>query len=162
MIIDERFTRNPFKLGAFPAPERLDFLRGPALPSVFGDTETPGYRILNQYAPTASVCYIFEARQAFCRFTRPRTAKGRRALIEDEGSFALCQKNGSKVAAVAATSKRVGRVGRRQMSAASVTKWAAALSEPAVSKIASVNPTPLIPQELRTGAEDVHFRAVRS
>ena len=51
-------------------------------------------------------------------------------------------------AAVAATSKRVGRVGRRQMSAASVTKRAAVLSEPAVSKIASVNPTPASPSSM--------------
>ena len=60
----------------------------------------------------------------------------------------FAKKTARKVAAVEATSKRVGLVGRRQMSAASVTNRAATLSDLSVSKITSVNPTPTSPSRI--------------
>ena len=44
--IDGSFTLGSFKLGANPAPKRLDFLCGPASACVLGDTETRSNRIL--------------------------------------------------------------------------------------------------------------------
>ncbi len=60
----------------------------------------------------------------------------------------LARKTARKVAAVASTSRRVGRAGSRQRSAASVTRRTAGPSEPAVSKTASVKPAPESPSRM--------------
>jgi hypothetical protein len=70
---------------------------GTALPSIFGHAETSGHRILEIHTRrNHRFCENTETRQVFGGITCPRTAKVWRALIEDKGSFALCQKDGSK------------------------------------------------------------------
>ena len=95
--VDRRrvFQSEFFKLGANPIPQCPDFLGRPACASVFGDTEPGRHRILEIH-PRVRLCQNAEPRQAFCRFARSRAPVGRRALVENESSFALGEKDGAK------------------------------------------------------------------